>query len=43
MSIIHTAAKRLNNDTQSLEEWFAETIKTFATNPSVDPYSLLPK
>ena len=43
MSIIHTAAKRLNNDTESIEEWFAETIKAFVANPSVDPYSLLPK
>lgn len=43
MSIIHTAAKRLNNNAQSLEEWFAHTINEFVSNPSVDPYSLLPR
>ena len=43
MSIIHTAAKRLGNDAQSVEKWFAETIEKLTNNPSVDPYSLLPK
>lgn len=41
MSIIHTAAKRLNSN-QSLEEWFGKTLQAFALNPSIDPYSLLP-
>lgn len=40
MSILHTAAKRLKN--QSLEEWFLWTLEEFTKNPNIDPASLLP-
>lgn len=40
MTILHTAAKRLKN--QTLEEWFLATLEEFAKNPNVDPISLLP-
>jgi hypothetical protein len=40
MTVLHTAAKRLKN--QTLEEWFLWTLEEFAKNPNVNPISLLP-
>jgi hypothetical protein len=38
MTVLHTAAKRLKN--QTLEEWFLWTLEKFAKNPDIDPISL---
>jgi len=40
MSILHTAQKRLKN--QTLEDWFKNALNSIVANPNVDPYSLLP-
>jgi len=40
MTVLHTAAKRLKN--QTLEEWFLWTLEEFAKNSNVNPISLLP-
>ncbi len=40
MSILHTAQKRLKNQTP--EDWFRNALNDIVANPNVDPYSLLP-
>lgn len=40
MSIMHTASKRLEN--QTIEEWFAWTLNQLLQNPKIDPCQLLP-
>lgn len=40
MTIIHTAEKRLKN--QTLEEWFKTALDKLSLSPDIDPYSLLP-
>jgi len=40
MSILQTAKKRLGN--QTVAEWFKEALDKIASNPDIDPFSLLP-
>jgi hypothetical protein len=41
MSVIHTAAKRL--DDQSLRRWFFSTLEALANDPNTDLFQFLPK
>ena len=42
MSILHTAAKRLNGK-MSIQEWFKLTLDELADNQNINLYSLIPK
>lgn len=41
MSVLHTAAKRLEN--QTIKQWFVSNLITLADNPDTDLYKSLPK